>query len=124
MLSSLLALLFAVSPALLAPGPQELAEATSVLRRHLVEADAIARAEARIHNGLAGSLALGQPLCGDDVSRSLLARSQAFGQAYRDAVQTARADAGRLRRLLAEPTLEPILRPERRAQIEAGLKPL
>ena len=121
----LLAALLATSlaPSLLAPGPQELRAQMSTLRRHLEEADAVGRAEARIHNALAqGPLPQGAAaLCADDGSRSLLARSRVFGGAYRDLVQTARADAGRLRRLIAEPTLEPILRREQKQQADALL---
>ncbi|WP_373048302.1 hypothetical protein [Vulgatibacter sp.] len=121
----LLALLLASSldPALLAPGPQELRAQVATLRRHLGEADAIGRAEARIHNQLAqGPVAEGSAaLCASEESRSLLARSTAFGSAYRDRVQTVRADAVRLRRLVAEPTLQPILRREQREQADALL---
>ncbi len=121
----LLALLFAtsVSPSLLAPGPQELRAQVATLRRHLEEADAVGRAESRIHNTLAQT-ALPQgsaALCATPESRSLLARSRVFGRAYRDLVQTVRSDAGRLRRLLEEPTLQPILRREQQEQADALL---
>lgn len=117
------ALAVTADPSLLAPGPQELRAQVATLRRHLDDADAVGHAESRIHNALAqGALPQGPTaLCADDASRSLLARSRVFGRAYRDLVQTTRSDAGRLRRLLAEPTLEPILRREQRATADALL---
>jgi hypothetical protein len=113
----------AADPSLLAPGPRELREQMITLRGRLEEADAVGRAEARIHNALAqGQLPRGAAaLCEDPAGRSLLARSRVFGSAYRDLVQIVRADAGRLRRLIAEPTLEPILRREQREHADALL---
>jgi len=116
-------LLLAFDPALLAPGPGELRAQTARLEAQLAEADAVGVAEARIHNRLAeGPLRQGRAaLCEGEENRSLLARSRLFGAAYRDRVQSARASADRLRRMLAEPTLEPVLVPEERARAEALL---
>lgn len=110
----------AIDPSLLAPGPQELAAQVKRLREHLAEADAVGGAEARIHNLLAAGPAQAgsSALCSTPENRSLLTRSRVFGKAYRDAVQTTRADAARLRRMLEEPTLQPILRPEQREQAD------
>jgi hypothetical protein len=106
-----------VDPSLLAPGPQELRARITTMRAHLDEADTAGRAAARIHNQLAEEPAS----CANETTRSLLAQSRIAGRAYRDAVQAARADGARLRRLLAEPTIEPILDREQRERAEGLL---
>lgn len=114
-------LLANVDPGLLAPGPREWSAQVQKLRERLAEADAIGSAEARLHNRLAQGPIQGKALCATEENRSLVARSRIFGAAYRDAVQSARADADRLRRMMAEPTLQPLLWKDQRQAAEGLL---
>lgn len=124
MLTLLLALpLFAVvDPGILAPGPVEWTAQVRRLEQKLGDADALGAAEARIHNHLAQGPIPGRSLCATGENRSLVTRSALFGAAYRDAVQAARADGTRLRRMLGEPTLQPLLWKEERQRAEALLE--
>lgn len=114
--------LAAIDPSLLAPGPVEWAAQVLELRKRLDEADAVGIAEARIQNRLAIGPMTREALCATEESRSLLARSLVFGAGYRDAVQAARAHGERLRRMLAEPTLQPLLWQEQRQNAEILLQ--
>lgn len=110
-----------IDPGVLAPGPGEWRAQIRRLEERLGEADAIGAAEARIHNELAQGPIQARALCSTEANRSLLTRSTAFGAAYRDAVQSARADGTRVRRMLGEPTLQPLLGKEQREHAQTLL---
>ena len=98
-----------VDPRALAPDAAYFVETLEAAERSILEADALRTAVARTHNRWAQrSAALGSLPCTDAEAASLAARSQRLGQGYRDAVQSARADAARLTRALASPTLAPL----------------
>ncbi len=97
--------------ALVAPGPVELASATRDLDERLARASAVALAMGRLHATWGEALATGvtPDACGDLAFGSLAARSRAFGAAYRDAVQDARAATDRLAYLHEAATVAPLL---------------
>lgn len=97
--------------ALVAPGPAELRAGTTAMEDRLATADALAEATGRLHGTWGEMLARGAKPdpCADPSVGSLVARSRVFGQAYRDAVQDARAELDRLGRIEAAPTVEPLL---------------
>ena len=97
--------------ALVAPVPIELARATHELDDRLARASAVALAMGRLHATWGEALAAGvaPDACKDPSFGSLAARSRAFGAAYRDAVQDARAAADRLAYLHEAATVAPLL---------------
>lgn len=97
--------------ALIAPGPVELSSATGQLDERLARASAIALAMGRFHATWGELLATGgkPDPCADPAMGSLVARSRAFGAAYRDAIQDARAASDRLAYLHAAVTVAPLL---------------
>lgn len=96
------------SPAELAPGPVELTGAIDALEARLERAEAIGQAMSRVHNAVADhGLRLGTPSCDAPVV-SIAARSVPLGVALRDAAQSARAQAERVRRVAAAPTAAPV----------------
>jgi hypothetical protein len=107
----------------LAPGQPDWVEHRRALEAKLSEVEALQTAVARIHNTLAAFLAApqGRP-CDSEQGRSLVARSRLFGAAYRDAAQSARAEAGRARALLTAPTVAPLLQEGDRSDTEALLQ--
>jgi hypothetical protein len=107
----LLPFLAPITAALLAPGPQELDAATVEMDARVRRMEAIGTALGRVQNAWGEELAAGEKPhpCDDADDASLVARSRAFGAAYRDAVQSARAQLQRLDRILAAPTILPLL---------------
>lgn len=98
-----------VSPRALAPDyayfATTLAEAEGAVR----EVVALGSALARTHNAWAERQTKTAPPCDDLDAASLAARAPVLGAAYRDAIQTARARASRLTRLVVSPVLTPLL---------------
>lgn len=90
----------------LTPGPADLEAALVELGDRLHRARALETATARVQNALAQGLAAGGAVCS---LADLGLRSQVFGAAHRDAAQAALTQAGRVDRMLASPTLKPLL---------------
>jgi hypothetical protein len=113
MLALLLALAAqpAIDPAVFAPGLDQIRSNLTATQSLMNRCDAIGVAVTRIQNRFAEKHATSAqpPSCIDLEIRSLAARSHPFGVAYRDAVQSARAQAVRLERLLRSPTVLPLL---------------
>lgn len=101
----------AVSPSrALAPSQPDFVARRQLLEQKVAGADAIGLALERIHNALARILAAPNGrICESAEGRSLAARTRPLGVAYRDAVQSSRADAARLKSLVGAPTLSPLL---------------
>jgi hypothetical protein len=97
--------------ALLAPGPQDFATESTMLDARIEHMTAIGDALHRLHGAWAERLATQAEAdpCADPAAARLVARSRAFGVAYRDAVQAARAELRRVEWLLAAPTIAPLL---------------
>jgi hypothetical protein len=108
---TVVASLISAEPSLLAPGPDDFARVLERTRTLADEAEAIGLALARLHNRYAELNASGkvkQP-CQNAEARSILARARVLGAAHRDAVQAARAQRGRLDRVVSAPTVVPAL---------------
>jgi hypothetical protein len=107
----------------LAPGQPDYLHHRRALAERLAEADAVGVALTRVHNSLGGLLSAGlaKP-CESERARSLAARTRPLGAAYRDAAQSARAEAARVRTLLQAPTLAPLLQDEDRNAAEGLLQ--
>lgn len=97
--------------ALLAPGPHELESASLELDARIARMTAIGEALGRVHDAWGEQLAAGKKPdpCVDPTMASLVARSRAFGGAYRDAVQSSKTQSDRLNTLWTSPTVEPLL---------------
>jgi hypothetical protein len=105
--------------ALLAPGPEELATADAELEARLVAAEAVGRAVARLQSvWITGA---GPKGCADPEGAALTVRLRHFADAWHDTVQRVRVQADRVARLVAAPTLVPIVDAERRAQIDGRM---
>ena len=102
---------------MLAPGPQELDAASSELDARVVAAQSLARAVARAQTGFAEATLRASPTspCDDLELVGAVARSRTFGIAWRDAVQSARAQRDRVVAIAAAPTVEALLDPADRA---------
>ncbi|MCB9761613.1 MAG: hypothetical protein H6739_17345 [Alphaproteobacteria bacterium] len=96
--------------ALLAPTPQELRAGMGTLETRLDHADAVAESLQAVHNAWAQALVAlpGRPACDDARLGSLAARSEVFGVAYRDLVQSARVASTRVQRMAAAPTVQAV----------------
>lgn len=83
----------------------------SSVRQHLDDAEAHAQAVGLLQNHFAGFRATAEKLdvCGDPQLESLVARLRAFGPAWRDAVQAARAAWARLEATRRSPGVAPLL---------------
>lgn len=96
----------------LAPGPAELSAHIERTGAHLARAEALEIAANRLQNTWGARLAAGtlppKP-CTDPELASIAARMSAFGEAWRDAAQSARAEGARLDRAIAAPTVAPLL---------------
>jgi len=101
----------------LAPDPDDLAAAERELEVRLVDAEAVGRAVARLQS--AWITAEGSAGCDDPVRTPLAVRLRHFASAWHDAVQRVRVQADRLGRLVAAPTLVPIVDTERRGAVES-----
>lgn len=97
--------------ALIAPGPTELDEAVAEMHARVDRMDAVGDALARVQNAWGERMATGTPTdpCTDPAAASLAARSRVLGDAWRDGVQSSRAQLDRLERLWAAPTVVPLL---------------
>ena len=123
-MSLLLALLIAVAlaepsaeeAALLAPRLDDLTARLAAAEGHLAAAAAYGRALGRVHNTMA---AAGHLRCSDELAPTLAWRAEVLGQAWRDALQSARADLARLERMRAAPTIAPLLDDALREQVNA-----
>jgi hypothetical protein len=93
----------------LAPTPAEFQSALGLLADHLRDADAYREATARLHNAWAE--ATPRKPCSSAEDASLAARALAFGGAWRDAAQAARAQFDRVTPWATAPTLAPLLDP-------------
>ncbi len=105
-----------LAAAWIAPGPQELQSETAEMNARLERAEVIQVALGRVHRawGEAATLAPVRP-CEDPLASSWVARSRALGAAYRDSVQSSRAQLGRLEYLWASETVQPLLDADERA---------
>lgn len=95
----------------LAPGPTELAESLAAIEAQTTRAEAIATAASRLQNAWAVGVVvpgLREP-CADPAARSVAARLQLLGPAWRRAAQAARAEEDRLEVIVAAPTVAPLL---------------
>lgn len=100
----------------LAPGPRELAEAQAELASRLATSEAIGRAVSRLQTAWVTSPGKG---CEDPDRAALADRARHFARAWHDAVQRVRVQADRTARLVASPTVVPVVDAERRAGIDA-----
>lgn len=107
--------------AMLAPGPQELDAATSELDARVAIAQAYARAVARAQTRFAEATIPAPPPdpCLDPALIGAVAQSRAFGAAWRDATQSARAQRDRLVTIASAPTVEVLLDPADRSALRA-----
>jgi hypothetical protein len=107
----------------LAPGQPEFVEHRRALEVKLQQLEAVHVAVSRIHNAL-GSLLSDpkQKVCDSDFGRSLIARSRLFGTTYRDAAQSARMEADRVRFYLVAPTVAPLIPDDDRSEAVALLE--
>lgn len=117
---ALLGLSLATDPALLAPGPDDLARMLARTEERVERCETIGRALARLHNRWAELIATGRmrSSCDDPEARSIAARGRVFGASHRDAVQSARAQERRLDRMIREPIIAPSLDARSRRQAE------
>ena len=107
----------AESPAaeLLAPQRADLLAHLTAAEDHLRDAEALGAALGRIHNHLAQADRL---RCEAPDAPSLAWRTELLGQAWRDALQSARAESTRIARMQAAPTVAPLLGAGELARIE------
>src|SRR5262249_12100079 len=97
-------------------------EHRQALVEKLAQAEAIGVALKRVQNALASSMAHAQEAtCEVTPLLSWVARSRPLGAAYRDAVQSVRVEAGRVRTLLAAPTVSPLVDENDRRDAESLL---
>lgn len=94
---------------LLAPTPADLAEGSRLLERRLAEAEALGEAVARLQNAWVSGGAVSRKGCTATDDLSLAARQLAFGAAWRDAAQAARAQLDRVLHMAASPTVAPLI---------------
>jgi hypothetical protein len=107
----------------LAPGQPDFLQHKRALTEKLAQADALGVALMRIQNAIGGILSSApQKPCESEQARSLAARTRPLGAAYRDAAQSARAEAARVRSLMQAPTLAPLLQEEDRNATESLLQ--
>jgi hypothetical protein len=116
--------LFAATPELLAPGPTELALHLQRTESRATEATAISHALTSLHNAWGARLATvgAGDVCADVQALADVARTRAFGAAFRDAAQSARAEARRLRLVAASPTVAGLLGSDKRTAVDAALQ--
>lgn len=111
-----------IDPAIFAPGVEQVRQHLTATQNLVSRSEAIGKAVSRLHNRWSERLIHAVPTCGDSEAMDLAARTVPFGIAYRDAVQSARAEASRLARLLESPTITPILSPTDRQLAERLLR--
>ncbi|MEQ1505147.1 MAG: hypothetical protein ABMB14_23130 [Myxococcota bacterium] len=104
----------------LAPGPQELGDAQTELEQRLVTAEAIERAVARFQSSFAGTPPLDET-CRDPLRGPLTVKLRHFAAAWHDAAQRVRVQADRVARISRNPTVTPIIDPDRRAALDGLL---
>lgn len=103
-----------IAPSDLAPGLIQARDAISRLERLTEEAEAIGVALFRLHNqfGEKRATAPAQTGCRTAWLVDLGFRTREFGRAFRDSVQGARMQAGRVEDLTVQQTVQPLLDPE------------
>lgn len=108
-----------LAAAWLAPGPVEWASANAELTERMARVEAASDALGALHGALGERLATGARLqpCDDPAVGSLVARSRAFGAAYRDATQDARVQVARVAELAEAPTVSPLLQASDRSAL-------
>jgi hypothetical protein len=106
----------------IAPGPAELRASLQTLEGRLVEAEAVGRAAERLQNAWGTALAAGvrAPCAADPTAHAVAARVVAFGNAWRDAAQRARAEDERLAGWVASETVAPLLDAETGARVTSA----
>jgi hypothetical protein len=106
----------------IAPGPAELRASLETLEARLAEAEAVGRAAERLQNAWGTALAAGvrAPCAADPAAHAVAARVVAFGAAWRDAAQRARAEDGRLAGWVSSETVAPLLDPETGARVASA----
>ncbi|MCB9742189.1 MAG: hypothetical protein H6741_18485 [Alphaproteobacteria bacterium] len=102
----LLSAALAQAPLGLSPTPQELQAGLADLERHLTRADAVGEALSATQNAYAQRRAAGAPGgCADVEGLGIAARTEVFGAAYRDLLQSARAQSQRVHTMAEAPTV-------------------
>ncbi|GDX83051.1 hypothetical protein LBMAG42_48620 [Deltaproteobacteria bacterium] len=101
-------LFFALSPADLAPGAQELAAAELRFQEVFEAAEATGAAVTQLQSRWAGGAAP-KDVCDDHDRLALGWRIERFGAAWRESAQALRVQAARLRALQAAPTVAPLV---------------
>ena len=106
----------------IAPGPAELRASLAALEARLDEAEAVGRAAERLQNAWGIALATGvrAPCAADPAAHAVAARVVAFGAAWRDAAQRARAEDDRLAGWVSSETVSPLLDAETGARVAAA----
>ncbi len=116
-----LLLLLGLGPADLAPGAPELLQAASRLETLLGTAAAIEQATLRLQGAWAGHPQPKEP-CADHQRLELGWRIEHFGAAWRESAQASMAEAERLRRLRAAPTVAPLIDVRWATELDERLK--
>ncbi len=100
-----------VEPVVIAPTWTEYVDALGVLEARSADADAVATALFRVQNeiGRRRPSSRNRPPCDDEGLASLAPRAEVLGVALRDRLQAARAQARRVDRLAAAPTVAPLV---------------
>lgn len=101
-----------------APGPAELDRAVAELRWRLARAGVVHEALGRLQNALGDRIGFGGRLDCEPEVASLLARVRVFGQAHRDAAQSARVQQERVAAIAAQETVRALVIGERADELE------
>ncbi len=103
-----------------APSADDLGEAVVELERRLAHAEVVHDALGTLQNALADEVGFGARIdCADPSVRSLVARVRAFGQAHRDAAQSARVQRTRLDGIAGSETVRALVLGERAEALDA-----
>jgi hypothetical protein len=116
-----LLLLMGLGPADLAPGAPELLQAANRLESLLGTAAAVEQATLRLQGAWAGRPQPKEP-CADLERLDLGWRIEHFGAAWRETAQASLAEAERLRRLRAAPTVAPLIDVRWATELDQQLK--
>lgn len=109
----------AAGPAELAPGAPELLDAQGRLDALLVTSRAVAAATSRLQVAWTLRVPPKEDPCEDAERLGIGWRVERFGAAWREAAQAARAQAERVRRIRAAPTVAPLVDARWAAQLDA-----
>ena len=116
-----LLLLLGMGPADLAPGAPELLQSASRLEELLESSAAVQQATLRLQGAWASRPQPKEP-CADPERLELGWRSEYFGAAWRETAQASQAEAERLRRLRAAPTVAPLIDVRWATELDEKLK--